>query len=254
MESTQLLTIDDQPISFNQALQYLKFSGKIQSFIDEIVRQYLIGKELETRNDLDVSPAILEQAVVNFRLDNQLTAHKRFQEWLSQNGMDYDTFHNQLSNAFKLEKLKAQITEPKLQEYFIERKIFLDKVVLSRIMVNNKELAEELSTQILEEGVRFEQLAREYSLSDDRIFNGMMGAVSRGAMPDALRAAVDSVTPGELLGPLEMEGYWGLFRVEQFLPASVEDSKLKQVLQNELFEQWLVKKIQKMTVNLQVDA
>jgi parvulin-like peptidyl-prolyl isomerase len=79
-----------------------------------------------------------------------------------------------------------------------------------------------------------------------------MGPVSRGTLPDILRAAVDTVSPGELVGPLELEQTWALFRVEQFLPASLEDGQLKEALQNELFEQWLAAKIQKLTVKLQV--
>jgi len=50
--------------------------------------------------------------------------------------------------------------------------------VLSRIAVTEKELAEELRSQILE-GARFEQLAQEYSLTDERIVNGMMGPMPR---------------------------------------------------------------------------
>jgi len=55
----------------------------------------------------------------------------------------------------------------------------------------------------------------------------------------------------DIVGPLELEGRWGMFRVEQFLPASLEDSQLKQALQNELFERWLTAKIQTMVVKLQ---
>jgi parvulin-like peptidyl-prolyl isomerase len=143
------------------------------------------------------------------------------------------------------------VAEPKIQEYFIERKLFLDRVVLSRIIVGERELAEELASQI-EEGASFEQLAKEYSLTDDRIVNGMMGPVSRGTLPDILRASVDSASSGELVGPLELEERWGLFRVEEFLPASLENGQLREALQNELFEQWLTEKMQKMTVKLQV--
>lgn len=247
----QFLTVDDQPISLAQALNYLQSSGKLQPFIGDILRQHFIEQELQTREELDISPAVTEQAVIDFRLQNQLTDPQRFQEWLASNGTDYITFHKQVAFGFKLTKLKAQVTEPKLQEHFIERKILLDRVVLSRIIVAAQELAEELRSQI-DEGASFEQLARDYSLTDDRIVNGMMGPVSRGTMPDVLRAAVDSVGQREIVGPLELEGHWGLFRVEQFLPASIEDSQLKQALENQLFEQWLAENIQKMTVKLQV--
>ncbi|HEY9744307.1 MAG TPA: peptidylprolyl isomerase [Coleofasciculaceae cyanobacterium] len=251
MVSQPFLSVDDQPIPLAQALQYLQSAGKLQSVIGDILRQYIIEQELQTRDDLDVSPALTEQAVIDFRLQNQLTDPKVFAQWLASNGKDYSSFHASVTFGFKLEKLKAQITEPKLQEYFIERKLFLDRVVLSRLVVADRELAEELASQI-EEGASFEQLAREYSIADDKIVNGMMGPISRGTLPDVLRAAVDLANPGELIEPLELEGRWVLFQVGQFLPASLEDGQLKQALQNELFEQWLAQKIQKMSVKLQV--
>ena len=251
MESLSFLTVDNQQISIEQAVKYLQASGKLTQFIGDIIRQYVIEQEINVRDDIEISPALTEQTIIDFRLKNQLIDPQSFQEWLKKNGIDYHTFHSSIAFSFKLEKLKAVVTEPKLPEYFIERKIYLDRVVLSRIFVDNRELSEELQTQI-EEGGSFEQLAKEYSLTDDRLVNGMMGPISRGTLPDILRAAIDVATPGQLIGPIEMEGRYGLFRVEQFLPDSLEDTQLKQALQNELFEKWLAEKIQKLTVKLQV--
>jgi hypothetical protein len=198
MESTDtkaLLLIDNQPLSLRQCLRYLQASGKLQAFIGDILRQYVLETEINTREDLNISPAMVEQAVVDFRLQQQLTDQKVFQEWLTRNGITYDIFHKQISNSFKLEKLKVVVTEPRLQEYFIERKLFFDRVVLSRIVVDTKEMAEELLSQI-EEGASFEHLAREYSKGNERIANGMMGPVSRGTMPDTLRVATARVKYG----------------------------------------------------------
>lgn len=252
MTAESFLTVDDQPISLGQALKYLQTSGKLGTFVGDILRQHVIEQELQTRANLKASSAALEQAVIDFRLQRQLSNPKVFQEWLKSNGTDYDTFHKQVSYGFKLSKLKALVADSKLQEHFIERKLFLDRLVLSRIIVEIQELAEELRTQI-DEGVSFDQLAKEYSVTDDRIVNGMMGPVSRGTLPDIVRAAVDLAKPGEVVGPLELEKRWGLFRVEQFLPALLDDPQLRQALQDELFERWLGEKIQKLTVKLRVD-
>jgi parvulin-like peptidyl-prolyl isomerase len=251
MVSQPFLAVDEQPISLAQALQYLQASGKLTSFIGDILRQYVIEQELRNREDLTISPAITEQAVIDFRLQRQLIDPEAFAEWLASTGKDYTTFHQEVTFSFKQELLKTIVTEPKLQEHFIERKLFLDRIVLSRISVSDREMAEELATQV-EEGASFDQLANEYSLSDDRIVNGMMGPISRGSLPDIVRAAIDAATPGDVIGPLELEANWVLFRVGPILPASLEDLQLKQALQNELFEQWLAQKIQKMTVKLQV--
>jgi parvulin-like peptidyl-prolyl isomerase len=252
--SNALLLIDETPIPLRQCLRYLQSAGKLQGFIGDILRQHVLESEVAARDGLDVSAAMVEQAVVDFRLQNQLTDAKAFQEWLGRNGTTYEMFHSQITNSFKLEKLKAQIVDARLQEHFIDRKIFFDRVVLSRIVVPSQELAEELHTQI-SEGASFENLAREYSTADERVANGMMGPVSRGTMPDFLRAAIDSANVGDLVGPLEFgtEKYWAIFRVEQLMPATLDDVQLRQVIQTEIFDRWLSEKIQSMTVKLQVN-
>ncbi len=250
-DTKSFLTVDEQPLSLRQCLRYLQTSGKLQGFLGDILRQYVLEQEQENREDLEISPAVIEQSVIDFRLQQQLTDPNVFQEWLNRNGLDYATFHSQISSNFKVEKLKQVVTEPKLQEYFIERKVFLDRVVLSRIIVENLEVAEELKIQI-KEGASFEELAKEHSIADDRIANGMMGPVSRGTMPDEIRAAIDAANPGDLVGPLEIENRWALFRLEQVMPATLENNQLQQMLQNELFDRWIAEKIQKMTVKLQV--
>lgn len=251
MTSEPFLTVDDEPITLAQAVRYLQVGRKFDAFIGEILRQFVIDRELRDRDDLQISSAAIEQAVIDFRLERNLTQAQQFQEWLAANGMTYEAFHDQVASGFRLNSLKESLTAPKLQEYFIERKVFLDRVVLSRIILADKELAEELKTQIAE-GASFEQLAKEYSLTDDRIVNGMVGPVSRGTMPDLLRAQIDEAQPGDIVGPLGMEERWGLFRVEEFLPASLDDRQLRQSLQDELFERWLAEKMQQLPIRLQV--
>ncbi|TAE61654.1 MAG: peptidylprolyl isomerase [Nostocales cyanobacterium] len=252
MESSSFLTINDKQIELAQVVKYLQVSGKLNQFISDVLRQHILETEIATRNDIDVSTALIEQSIIDFRLRNQLTDPEQFKNWLQNNGSDYATFYESVTFSFKLEKLKAVITEPKLPEYFIERKIYLDRVVLSRIMVDNRELIEELRTQI-EEGSSFEQLAKEYSVAEEKTFNGMMGPISRGSLPDILRAPIDAANPGELIGPIELEGLFSLFRLESIIPASLENNQLKQSLQTELFEKWIGEKIQNLTVKLQVN-
>lgn len=251
MSSEPFLTIDDQPISLGQAFRYLQVNRKLDGFIGEIVRQFVIERELKENSAIDIGSGVVEQAIIDFRLQQQLTDPKGFQEWLASNGLNYEAFHNQIAYGFKVRKLKEEIAALRLQEYFIERKMFLDRVVLSRIIVANQELADELKSQ-LAEGAKFEDLAREYSLTDDKIMNGMVGPVSRGTMPDMLRAAIDLAQSGDIVGPLGMEERWGLFRVEEFLSATLDDAQVKQGLQDELFEQWLAEKIQKLPIKIQI--
>ncbi|MBD2101591.1 peptidylprolyl isomerase [Leptolyngbya sp. FACHB-261] len=252
METQPSLIVDEQAISLRQALKYLQAAGKLGPVIGDILRQHVLEQELKARADLAPSDTSLEQAVIDFRLEQDLNEPDRFQAWLTDNGLEEAEFRQQIAFDLQLDQLKVQVTADLLPEYFVARQLFLDQVVLSRIIVNNRELAEELRRQ-LEAGARFEQLALDHSLSDDAVTNGMMGPVSRGALPDEFRALVDAAEPGTILGPIELEGDWGLFRVERFLPASLADPQLQQALENELFEQWLAEKLQNLAVKFQID-
>ncbi|MEM9541268.1 MAG: peptidylprolyl isomerase [Cyanobacteria bacterium P01_E01_bin.42] len=245
------LTIDENPVSLKQTLGYLQAAGKLQSFIVEILQQYILEKAIK-EEELPNSTAIVEQAVINFRMQNELSEPEAFKEWLVKNNLTYDRFHGQVAGGVRLAQLKVKIAEPKLQEHFIDRKLVLDRVVLSRIIVESRELAEELHLQILE-GVSFEQLAQKHSVGEDRIVNGMLGPVSRATLPDRLRAAIDEANPGDIVGPLQLEERWLIFRVEQFLPASLEDNQIKETLQNEIFEQWLAEKVRALKVKIEAE-
>lgn len=250
-QSSLFLTADEQPITLGQALRYLESSGKLEAVLWEIIRQHILEQEIQANNDIDINSDLIEQVIIEFRLNNQLTDSESFQQWLAQEGLDYSTFRKQIVYNLKLENLKAQVTESNIQEYFIERKLFLDQVVLSRLVVEEESLAEELKSQIVEDGAIFEQLVQRYSIAEDQLFNGMMGLISKGTLPDVIRAEIANANPGDLIGPIEVEKLWYLVRVEKLLPASL-DEQLRQQLESELFEQWLEEKIKNINIQLQV--
>jgi parvulin-like peptidyl-prolyl isomerase len=252
MNPIPFLTVDNQPIFLELALKYLDSAGVLETVIREIIRQHVIKQELQSPNRLDLNSEAIEQAVIDFRLDSHLVDSESFQVWLADEGLTYSGFRQKIAAQIQLKNLKNQLTSQQINEYFIDRQLFLDRVVLSRLVVENRDLAEELKTQILEEGANFEQIIREYSVAEDSIVNGMMGAISRGSLPDNFRAMVDSANPGDLLGPIEIDDLWYVVRLEQFLPATL-DEQLQEELQDELFEQWLEAKIQEIDVNLQVE-
>ncbi|VXD22745.1 PpiC-type peptidyl-prolyl cis-trans isomerase [Planktothrix serta PCC 8927] len=246
------LTVNEEPILLSQALKYLQTAGKLQPLITDILREYILDRELQSRSDLDIPPASIEQAVVNFRLERNLSDPQAFQQWLESNRMSYEAFQQQIVSGFKREKLKLSVVQPQLEEYFQQRKPALDAVVLSRISLNDYELAETLSLRLKEQDTRFEELAKEYSITNERSFNGMMGAVAWSTLPDALKVVLQQTTAGQIVGPLEVEGGWCIFRVEQFLEASLDNPQLKQRLQNELFERWLNQQLQSAKISLNI--
>ncbi|MEO1146565.1 MAG: peptidylprolyl isomerase [Cyanobacteria bacterium J06638_22] len=250
MSSESVLIFDDQTISMPQVFRYLRDSGKLDGFIGDLARQFVIERSLQQEN-LAVNPTTVEQAIIDFRLQQQLTGSEKFQTWLQENNLTFEMFYSQIANNFRFQQLKETHTSDQIEGYFVERKSYLNRAVISRLIVDNAELADELKSQ-LDESATFEQLVRDYSITDDRVMNGMMGPIPLARIPEALREKVEPATPGSLVGPLEIESRWGIFRVEGFLNASLEDPQTRQTLQDELFERWVSEQVKQLPIQIQL--
>lgn len=252
MESQPFLSIGSESISLRQSFDYLRASGELPQFLQAILRQHVIEAELRSRADLEVDPSLIEQEVINFRLQNRLIEPKNFERWLATQRLNYVQFRNQIAKRLQLAQFKNALTAPKVEEYFTQNKALLDRVILSRIVVAEQDLAEELMRQILDDGRPFEVVAREHSIASDRLFNGMMGIFALRDLPEPIRDAVVGAQPGDRLGPVAFEGRYNLLRVEGWQPASLEGT-LKEQLQDRVFEEWVQERLRDKEIKLNID-
>jgi PPIC-type PPIASE domain len=249
--STPFLTVDGESVSLSEALQYLKQAGGFQRALGEILRQYIIDKELQTRDEIQVDDFRVDQALLDFRNQSQLNDPELLQKWLVANGISYTEFRNQIALGIKGEKLKNEVTHDKLKSYFEQEKPLLDQVVLSRIILEDAEKAEEIGQQIRQDPTQFESLAREHSITNDKARNGLMGVVRKGTLPEILRTEIAQAEAGAVVGPLAIDNRYCLFRVEEILPATL-DEPLKQELKNQLFEKWIQERLKEKKIKLEV--
>lgn len=251
MKDIPFLKIENETISLSQFISYLRKTGGLTRMLGDFLRQYVLEKELKSRNDIQLEPSQVSSAIGKFLGEHQLTDPNRFNKWLKDNGLSYEEFENQTILSLKTEFLKQEITESKLEAYFIERQPSLERVVLSRIILDSVEAADEIRRQLQEDPSAFDVLAREHSVTEDRVVNGMMGPIKRSTLPELLRKEIEGLQSGEIIGPLKIDDRYCIFRFEQSLPASLE-GPLKQELQNQLFEKWLQEKMVKLNVKLEV--
>lgn len=252
MSLDNFLTVDDQSISLRQALAYLRASGDLEQFLTRILRQYVIEQELSKRTDLEADSSEVEQAIINFRLQNQLVPADRFDEWLKSRGLNYTGFREQVGAGLKMERLKQQVSQTPATEFFEKNKAQFEQVVLSRIVVADAALAADLKRQLGESQAGFEELAKQHSLTSDRAYNGMMGTFAVGQLPKPVGEAIAGAAPGDVVGPLELEGRYTLLRIEQRLPASFE-GQLKQNLENQMFDQWWQEQLKDKAVKMTIE-
>jgi parvulin-like peptidyl-prolyl isomerase len=122
-----------------------------------------------------------------------------------------------------------------LEVRFEQRRAALDRVVLSLIRLDSHEVAEELYLRLLDDGADFGQLAREYSLGEERHTCGLIGPVPIGQLHQELQRLITTLAAGVVHPPLPVDGLVVLVKLEQRLPAEL-GGNLRQQLLEELFE------------------
>ncbi|MBE9179968.1 peptidyl-prolyl cis-trans isomerase [Oculatella sp. LEGE 06141] len=241
------MTINGQAISLAQALQYLQRSGQLDTIVSEIASQHLLSQELQSRTDLEIGVTELEESVRDFRNRNQLQEASAFEQWLTNSGLSYTAFINQISEALKLKKLRVAVSEQNVTSYFAEKHTALDEFKLTYVVTTEKEKAEEFRSRMDAGQANFDDIAREcvnealFNHSDTVSFK--KESVRRAQIRPELQAVLEGAVANSIVGPVEIDQGWWVIKVEEVIEAQLEGG-LKQQLETEFFKQWLNQKIQ----------
>lgn len=240
---TSFMNIDGDNVTVWRCLRYLRRSGHLAAFLGEIIRQHLLEREFAQRTDLEVSETLVEIALNDFCEQRQLTNEQMLEEWLIAHDEDAASLVERIRDEYRLEKLKHAITTPELASYFLDRKPFLDRVTLSRIVVESEDAARTLRTRF-DAGLPFDaNVSGEFA---------RLAPVERAGLPLPLLEALESARPGQVLGPFPFLACWALYLFEEDVPASAEDPLVKKALREELFERWLGERMELLAVALHI--
>jgi len=186
--------------------------------IDELlIRQY--ARRINITNSDDE----LQVAVDELRYARGLESSEAFKQWLKSNHQSLLSLQNYVDYQLLHSKVRGSIPDSEIEAYFAEHQLDFDRVELYSIRVGSQEQAEELLSQITEEGKNFHVLAMEHSLDETtRPMAGYVGKVTRDELTAEIEAAVFNAQPGEVIGPLKTEKGYNLFKVSAVYPANLE--------------------------------
>lgn len=248
--SVPFLQIGEETISLGNAMRYLQLSGKLLPLLQELVGLHQVFKEVENRDQtLVVDMTTLEQNIIDFRIQQGLNDPAQFQAWLQSQGIDFQTLQQRVLLGLKIDRLKAQIADPELHNRFEQQKEGLDQIELSCIIAAEEAVIHQFYEQITSGATTFDDLTLKLAANRDPGMGFTRGTNQRRQLPPALRQAIATAPLGELIGPINAGGRWYICRVEQTIPAML-DEPLQRELREQIFNQWLGEKIQTLTVTV----
>lgn len=245
--NSSVITINDQIVPWEQVMGHLQLFGKLQPFLQEFVSQYVLVQEVNTRNDLEIPSADVMQAMMDFRLEKNLTDAAQFQDYLNSENLNNQTFQNRVVLGLKVEKLKEAIAAPQLDSYFLQHQGSLEEVLLHCVITPEQELSQQIQQRLTTEKITVEDLAKDYSNSEKNV-RFFKQQVQRRVLGKDVREALATAVKGDVLGPIAINNNWSLFKLVDIIPAQL-DEKIKKQIEAQLFAEWLVEKLRHLKID-----
>ena len=139
-------------------------------------------------------------------------------------------------NQLCLQKLMEERYSERVEPYMLERRDALEQVVFGMIRVRNQGTAEELYLRLIDDNADFSQLAKQFSIGEERLTHGLVGPLAISQAHPKIQTAINSLTVGDIHPPLLLDQTFLILRLEHRKPAALTDATRSQLL-NELFQQ-----------------
>lgn len=238
-----LATVDSAPVTVTDVITHLKIQGLFRNALQQLVVLRVIAQQCEAFG-ISVSIEEVQQYGETKRrllgFGDTLALHKHCRE----HDITQAQWKSMLHAEVQRTKLKARvISSLDIERYFALHKHEFLLAVLSRIVCVTQSEADTCMQRLELQGENFAQLASVVSIEKStRLAGGYLGAIRYGSLPSAINEAIFTATPGSVIGPFAMAGYWALFRVNEFLQNELCESMQRRIGE-QLFNDWLQQRV-----------
>lgn len=203
-------TVGGAEVSLARALRLLQsdFSGgaRLPGEWAHYVVERIVLQQAAAELGLDPPEEETEELMRDFRRQRNLYSARETERFLAERGLTLDDFAEAMELGWQERALRHRYAEEPAGRHFLLHKADYDAAVLSELVVNDRDLALELLSQLREEGVDFALLVRRHSTAESRDRAGFLGEVRRGALRAPEAAAVFAAEVDEAEGPLLVVG------------------------------------------------
>lgn len=238
-----VLQVGQETIVASEIIARLTRYQMLPQFLSEIVIDQAIAP-------IECTPQEKAKTCQLFYEQNQIADEKQRQAWCAHNNLTQQQLEELAIRPLKIQKFQQAMWEnKKIEAYFLERKDDLDRVSYSLIRVKDGGLAQELYFRLEEGEESFAQIAKKYSQGPEAQNGGLVGPMSMKMPHPSIVRLLKGSKLGQVSQPIRIEDWYVIVRLEKFVPAQLNDSTRKQLL-NELFQTWLSEEINRKTIAL----
>jgi parvulin-like peptidyl-prolyl isomerase len=232
----------DLAISNEDILTQLKISQMLPAIEESIIVTRIIQAEAE-RAGIEPAVSELQQAADDFRKKNNLTSAKKTELWLQMHRLSLDEFEQIVRLQLVNDKLKEVILADRVEKYFYQHQLDFDRVALSEVVLQDKELATELYYAVREGEIKFQDVASKY-LEDVELQRkgGYLGRIRRKDLNSELLSVFSVTNPPQVIKPITTAKGYHLLWIDELVKAELDPELFKEI-QSQIFVEFLKNKL-----------
>jgi parvulin-like peptidyl-prolyl isomerase len=228
---TDLVKIDDEVITTEDFVKLLKFTGRFEDLIEDIVKDK-VTVHAASKQGVTVSADEVQERADQLRRVRGLHRAADMNKYLDSTGLTLDDFEQLVTEMLLLEKMGEEIGNDKaVEEYYGLNSPKFDSIVVSHIVLDSEGKAKEIMAILEDDPESFEELAREHSVSDTGEDGGYIGKVLRGSLQTEVESKVFGASEGDLLGPFSSDdgAYFEIFTVNEKVASTLNEETTEEV-------------------------
>jgi len=242
LPDTIIGTLPSSQLSLGGLLKRLRMQGRLRQLVLDALTEQLVQDEARQAG-LSVTREELQSAADAYRRRHGLGAAADTHAWLSEQGMSVDDFKANLEHDLLAAKLRQDLTAARVEGHFTAHQAGYERLRLAQMCVGRDDLANELASQIREEGRDLDAVAGEHRIPLVR------GSSFRRDLASPLAEALATAGPGQLVGPVMTPQGFTLVLVEERQSAALGPAT-RQHIESELFTAWVVERMREAKIDL----
>ncbi len=230
-------------ISTRDIIEQIKLSDQIPEVIEAIARRKIIN-DAASQAGITVELAELQMAGDNLRLAKKLVTADETWAWFEKHHLSLEQFEELVHTQLLSQKLANHLFAKQVETYFFEHQLDYIVAATYEVVLDDRDLAQELFYAVTEGEITFPEIAREYIQDPEfRRLGGYLGLRRRIDLRPEIAAAVFAANPPQILKPIVTPRGVHLIWVEEIIHPKL-DELLRHKIVTELFTAWLKQQIE----------
>ena len=201
----------------NKVLAVISGTEITEKDLNSIIMRY--PEEQRAMFNSEMGKKQLLEQMISFELMNKLGKEMKLDE-TEEYKASLAQVEKDLLTQMTINKVLSDvtITDEDAKKYYEENKAQFEQpatVSAKHILVDNEELCNEIKNRIENEGLSFEDAAKEYSTCPSKAQGGSLGTFGRGQMVKEFDEAVFTAEVGKVIGPVKTDFGYHLIRVDE---------------------------------------